>query len=120
MIVAISSESGMVSHHFGRTPQFTFVEFDSGKAVGEKVLDNPGSVQHQPGLVPQFIKENGADWIVAGGMGPMAVNMFEQWGIQVVVGITGSVREVVEKIEAGTLEGGRSLCEHANERARAS
>ncbi|MHA1821865.1 MAG: NifB/NifX family molybdenum-iron cluster-binding protein [Promethearchaeota archaeon] len=106
-------ENGQVAHHFGHTPQFLFVRIENGKEIERKIVDNPGYINHQPGVVPQFIISNGAHWIITGGMGPMAVQMFVQSGVNVVQGITGSVDEVIKKIIDGTLKGGESLCEHA-------
>jgi predicted Fe-Mo cluster-binding NifX family protein len=43
-------------------------------------------------------------------MGQRAVQLFAEQGIQKVVGISGKVDEVIEKIAKGNLEGGESLC----------
>ena len=50
------------------------------------------------------------DAIVAGGMGQRAVGLFDEVKIQVVVGVSGKLDEVIEKLQNGTLEGGESLC----------
>ena len=114
MKVAISTEeNGTVAHHFGRTPFFTFAEIEGGKLIGTTRLDNPGYINHQPGEVPAFVNQNGANWIIAGGMGPMAVQLFQRANVQVVLGITGPIDSVIEQILNGTLKGGKSLCDHA-------
>ncbi|MHA1339057.1 MAG: NifB/NifX family molybdenum-iron cluster-binding protein [Promethearchaeota archaeon] len=114
MKIAIAVENGMVSQHFGRTPQFLFVDIENNKVVSKELKNNPAYPNHRPGEVPQFVSKNGANWIIAGGMGPMAVNLFKQNGIEVVLGISGTVEEVIQKILNGTLEGGESLCQHAH------
>ena len=48
--------------------------------------------------------------IIAGGMGYRAEALFAESGIQTIMGITGSIDEVIDKIIKGTLEGGESLC----------
>ncbi len=54
--------------------------------------------------------EQGAIIMITGGMGPRAVQFFNQYGIEVILGITGKIKNVVKKILDGTLEGGKSLC----------
>ncbi|MHA1149725.1 MAG: NifB/NifX family molybdenum-iron cluster-binding protein [Promethearchaeota archaeon] len=107
MKIAISSEAGNVCAHFGRAPEFVFVTLEDNKVVKKEVLPNPG---HTVGSIPQFINEKGAKYIITGGMGHRAVEFFNQYGIEPIVGVTGKVNDVIRKIIDGTLEGGESLC----------
>ncbi|TFG02823.1 MAG: dinitrogenase iron-molybdenum cofactor [Promethearchaeota archaeon] len=107
MKIAISTDSGMVSAHFGRAPEFTFITIEDSKVVDKKVVPNPG---HTVGTIPQFVNQHGAKYMIAGGMGRRAEAFFNQYGIEVIVGVQGSIDEVVKKIIDGTLEGGESLC----------
>ncbi len=107
MKVAISTDSGKVCGHFGRAPEFTFVTIEDNKVIDKKVLPNPG---HAVGTIPQFINEQGANYMIAGGMGSRAVQFFGQYGIEVIVGVQGEIDEVIKKIINGTLEGAESLC----------
>ena len=43
-------------------------------------------------------------------MGHRAVGFFQQYGIDVIMGVTGKIDDVIQKILNGTLEGGESLC----------
>ena len=107
MKIAISTDSGMLSAHFGRCPEFTIIEIEDGKLKGREGIPNPG---HHPGFLPQFLHDNGVTCIIAGGMGFRAQGLFAEKGIETIVGVSGSVDEVIEKILAGTLKGGESLC----------
>jgi predicted Fe-Mo cluster-binding NifX family protein len=107
MRIAISTDGDIVSAHFGRCPSFTIVDIENSKAVKKEVIGNPG---HQPGAIPRFLHEKGVDCIIAGGMGMNAVNFFNQFNIEAIVGITGTIDNVIEKLEKGTLKGGESLC----------
>lgn len=107
MKVAISTDGSFVSAHFGRCPAFTLVEIENGKLLKKTTIDNPG---HHPGFLPQFLQQQGADVIAAGGMGQRAAGLFAQAGIKVMVGVTGPVDDVIAGILAGKLEGGESLC----------
>lgn len=107
MKIAISAASGEVFAHFGRAPEFVFVTIEDGKVVKKESLPNPG---HMVGSIPEFISQQGASVMIAGGMGRRAIDFFGQYGIDVIVGVTGSIDVVIDKILKGTLEGGESLC----------
>ena len=107
MRIAISTDGDFVSAHFGRCPLFTIVDFEDSKVAKKEVVANPG---HQPGFIPQFLHEQGVECIVCGGMGRRAIDFFSELNIQTVIGVTGKIDEVLEKLQEGTLEGGESLC----------
>lgn len=108
MKIAISTDGELVSAHFGRCPSFTIVEFEGDKVISNNMIDNPG---HHPGFLPQFLKEKGVDTIIAGGMGQRAQMLFDETGIKTIMGISGTVAEVVKQTAEGTLQGGESLCQ---------
>ena len=110
MKIVISTDQGQVSAHFGRCLNFTIVDIADGKLQNKTTIENPG---HSPGFLPQFFADKGIECIIAGGMGVRAQSLFVQYGIETVVGITGEIENVVQKILDGTLEGGASLCERA-------
>jgi predicted Fe-Mo cluster-binding NifX family protein len=86
---------GEVSAHFGRCPFFLLAEADGRTATVSEVVPNPYSAAHQPGAVPRFIRDMGADTIIAGEMGPRAIEMFYGFGIDVATGATGTVATVL-------------------------
>jgi len=105
--IAICTESGNVALHFGRAPWFTFVTIDNNKVIEKKALPNPG---HMVGSIPEFINGQGATCMITGGIGHRAIGFFNQYGIEVIRGIIGSVDDTIEKILDGTLEGGENIC----------
>ena len=107
MKIAISTDSGNVCAHFGRAPEFTFVTIENNQVTEKKVLQNPG---HSVGSIPQFVHQEGANYMIAGGMGRRAEAFFNQYGIEVIVGVTGRIDDIVQQILDGTLKGGESLC----------
>ena len=107
MRVAISTDEGFVSAHFGRCPFFTLVDIENCKVTKRTKAANPG---HQPGAIPQFLHQKGVNCIVAGGMGVRATLFFEGYNIKTIVGVSGKIDEVVEQLKKGALEGGDSLC----------
>jgi predicted Fe-Mo cluster-binding NifX family protein len=76
-----------------------------------RVVPNPHAVRHIPGVMPRFIYEHGAQVIIAGGMGPRAIRMFEDLGVEVVTGVTGRVGALVSAYLDGEI-GGVVPCVH--------
>jgi predicted Fe-Mo cluster-binding NifX family protein len=107
MRIAISTDGDSVSPHFGRCPSFTIVDIEDSNIIKKETIDNPG---HHPGFLPQFLRERDVNYIIAGGMGQRAVQLFAQQGIEIIVGISGTIDDVIQKIVNGTLKGGESLC----------
>ncbi len=109
-LIAIAAEDsrgleGEVSAHFGRCPAYVLVSV-TDRDIGEaRVVPNPYFAQHRPGVIPRFIHEQGADVILAGGMGPRAVDMFLGFGIEVATGAVGVVGKVLEAYLRGEVRG---------------
>ena len=87
-LIAVAAEDdrglcGRVSSHFGRCPFYVLVAAKDSTVLGSRVVANPYLDLHRPGVMPRFIRDLGADVIVAGGMGPQAINMFRSFGIDV-------------------------------------
>ena len=79
--------------------------------LGFEVVKNPHFPNHQPGVIPQFIHSQKANVMIAGGMGPRAIDFFTQFGIDVATGVQGKVRDVVEAYLRGEIQG-IVACEH--------
>jgi predicted Fe-Mo cluster-binding NifX family protein len=123
MRVAISADDSrgldsVVSPHFGRCPYYVLVDLDGRQVNQVSAVENPYYGRHQPGQVPGFIQSQGADVMLAGGMGRRAIGFFQQYGIQAVTGATGSVSHALEQYLGGTLQGAepcRESVEHVHE-----
>lgn len=101
MRIAISADSNdglnsTVAHHFGRCPYFVLADVEDGEVQDVNVIDNPYYSAHQPGQVPGFIKEQGVDVMLSGGMGRRAIQFFEQYGIESATGATGTAGSALE------------------------
>lgn len=113
-LIAIAAEDtrgfeGQVSAHFGRCPYYVLAEVTGTMATISRVVPNPHSNAHQPGVMPRFINDLGADVIIAGGMGPRAINMFHDFDIAVSTGDVGTVEEVLGAYLRGE-RSGRAPC----------
>jgi len=112
MRIAIPVAQGRLSAHFGHSEQFAILEVDSQNqnVFKQSMHDAP---PHEPGLLPRWLHELGADVIIAGGMGPRARQLFEQNGIAVVVGAPADTPEqLATAYLAGTLQPGENICDH--------
>ena len=107
MTIAIATDGQYVSTHFGRCQAYTMVEIDNGHLVKSEQVANPG---HAPGAIPAFLHRKGANQIVCGGIGARAIELFRQYGIDIIAGIDGTIDSVTERLKNGTLVGGVSRC----------
>ena len=109
MKVAISTDQGHVSAHFGRCQSYTIIEIKEGQILSKEEIPNPG---HQPGFLPEYLSEKGVNCIIAGGMGPRAQGLFSQKNIETIIGVQGAVDEIIEKFMKQEIESGDDLCNH--------
>ena len=96
-IPSISDEGleSEVSGHFGRSPYYTFVDIEEGEIKNVESVPVPYE-NHDPGDLPNFVKEHGGEVVIAYGMGSRAVDFFQQFGIDVVTGAGGKIKDVIE------------------------
>jgi predicted Fe-Mo cluster-binding NifX family protein len=118
--IALASEDssgleGSLSAHFGRCPFYTFVNAERDQILGFEVVKNPYFPNHQPGVIPQFIYSQKANVMIAGGMGPRAIDLFNQLGIDVATGAQGKVRDVVEAYLRGEIQGVVACEQHGHD-----
>jgi predicted Fe-Mo cluster-binding NifX family protein len=110
--IAIPISGGRLCAHFGHCDTFALLEADRDRriVVSRKDLQPP---PHEPGVLPTWLHEQGADLIIAGGMGARAQNLFTARGIQVIVGAPADEPErLAEAWLAGNLATGINACDH--------
>ncbi len=112
MKIAIPLAGGRLSAHFGHCEQFAIVQVDpESKAIEDQTLLNPPP--HEPGVLPAWLAEQGVTAIIAGGMGQRARALFDQNGIEVIVGAPAETpEELVSNYLAGSLVSGENICDH--------
>ena len=112
MRFAIPLTDGRLCNHFGHCQQFALIDVDENNAImpGMKLIDPP---PHEPGVLPRWLSEQGANLIIAGGMGQRAQGLFVKNGINVIVGAPGKSPEVLAlSYLDNTLESGANACDH--------
>lgn len=103
MRIAVPVAGGRLELHFGHADAFVLFDVDepAGKIVSSRELPTP---PHEPGRLPAWLKDQGADAVIAGGMGPRAAAMLERLAIQVIGGApSADPRQLVEQWLAGSL-----------------
>jgi predicted Fe-Mo cluster-binding NifX family protein len=112
MKIAIPLAEGKLTMHFGHCASFALIEVDptQKKILKREDIDAP---PHEPGLLPPWLAERGANVIIAGGMGQRAQELFAAQGIQVIVGASAETPEsLITDYLAGTLQVGNNVCDH--------
>jgi Mrp family chromosome partitioning ATPase/predicted Fe-Mo cluster-binding NifX family protein len=111
MKIAIPVANGQLCMHFGHCEQFAVVSVDDDRNItGTEFLTPP---PHEPGVLPRWLHEQGANVIIAGGMGMRAQQLFANNQIEVVVGApAGAPEQIAKAYLAGTLEAGENVCDH--------
>ena len=112
MRYAVPVNSGGLSAHFGHCEHFALIDVDEekGEILRKELVPSPG---HQPGLLPQWLAEEGVSVVIAGGMGSRAQSLFQQNHIKVVIGALESDPErAVQSYLGGTLATGDNICDH--------
>lgn len=112
MRYAVPTSDGLLCPHFGHCQEFTLVDVDTQT---NEVLDTTTipAPEHEPGLLPAWLADKGAGFIIAGGMGSRAQQLFADQGVQVITGAPMvAPREVVRQYLTGTLVTGDNVCDH--------
>ena len=112
MKIAIPLAEGHLSMHFGHCEQFAIMTVD---AQDKKILETETLIPppHEPGVLPRWLHELGAEVIIAGGMGQRAQQLFAQNDITVMVGAAAETPETLASAYLnGTLQTGDNICDH--------
>lgn len=112
MLVSIAREGNAVSQHFGHCEGFEVFDVDASGIKNRKFYPNPG---HRPGFLPNYLNDLGVKAIIAGGMGSGAIEIFDEKGIEVITGASGSLEENIRMYIAGELKSSGSVCNHDHE-----
>ncbi len=106
MKIAISASGNdldsLIDPLFGRCPYFIVMDpddmsFDAFENPNVAVRDDAGTQS------ARFVASKGAKIVITGHCGPKAVQKLSESKIEVIVGLMGTVRQVVEKYKTGSL-----------------
>jgi predicted Fe-Mo cluster-binding NifX family protein len=109
MKVAIAKEGDEVSAHFGHCTEYAVFSVENQAITKKEILESPG---HEPGKLPVFLAGHQVTHVIAGGMGPRAVDLFCEHNIEVFLGVQGRIDTVIRDFIAGNIAPGESSCTH--------
>jgi predicted Fe-Mo cluster-binding NifX family protein len=99
-----------VGEHFGRVPTYTIIDLDTNHI---KVIPNISHHMGGQGYPPEILSKEGVNVMVCRGLGRRAISMFEEIGIDVYIGASGTVKDAVQAYKNGQLQraGVNDACE---------
>ncbi len=89
-----------VGYHFGRVPSYTIYD-EKNKEV--EIVQNTSSHMGGTKLPAELLQEQNVDIMLCGGVGRRAIQLFEQYGIEVYVGAQGKVKDAIEQFSQNEL-----------------
>jgi len=112
MRIAIPTRDEKLTAHFGHCLEFMLFDVDrTARSITRVVRETPPA--HEPGVLPAWLASQGADLVIAGGMGRHAQELFAQQGVDVHVGAAEApAMSVVKAFLEGRLQTGSNLCDH--------
>ena len=107
MKICVTAQGGNldseIDPRFGRCKYFLFIDKETleFEAVENPNIDATGGAGIQSG---QLVAGKGAGALLTGNVGPNAFETLKTAGIDVVTGLSGSVKEAIEKYKKGEVE----------------
>jgi len=96
IVIPTDSKKGLndrVAEHFGRCNTYTFLD-EKGSVI--EIIDNTSEHMGGTGLPPELMKKHGADILLCRGLGPRALELCKELGIDVYVCQAETVKEIFE------------------------
>ncbi|MFX0126002.1 MAG: NifB/NifX family molybdenum-iron cluster-binding protein [Candidatus Hodarchaeota archaeon] len=90
-----------VGYHFGRVPLYTIYD-DKTKMI--EIVKNISTHMGGIKLPAELLREHNIDIMLCGGLGRRAINLFEQFGIEVYIGAQGKVKDAIEQFNNKKLQ----------------
>ena len=90
-----------IGEHFGRVPTYTIVDLDTNEV---KVIPNTSEHMGGQGYPPEIMAREGVNAMVCRGLGRRAIMMFEELGIDVYIGASGTVKDAIEAFKQDRLQ----------------
>jgi len=104
VIPVADADCEFLSEHFGRAPYFAWYEIEAGKIINSGIIANESEHFGGAGLPPDRILQLKPDALITFGMGPRALNVFQNARVAVLKANTNIVREVIEAYNNDELE----------------
>jgi predicted Fe-Mo cluster-binding NifX family protein len=110
MKIALPSNQDQVDEHFGHCEYFTIFTIDDQNKIQSQETITPPTGCGCKSNIASVLAQMGVKYMLAGNMGPGAVNVLGMSGIQVLRGCKGKVKDVAESWLAGNLRDSGLAC----------
>ncbi len=108
--IAIPTENGFLCSHFGHCETFYIADTENNEILSSSFVKPP---KHEPGLYPAWVKEQGVDEVICGGVGEKAQILFAQQNITLYIGAgIKNPEDLVRDLLSGKLVTGQNACDH--------
>ncbi len=104
IVIPTNTKKGLedkIAEHFGRCLSYTFLN-EKGEVI--EIIDNTSEHMGGSGLPPELMKKHGAGILLCKGLGPRAINLCKELGIDVYVYQIDTVRDIFKLWQDGKLQ----------------
>lgn len=101
MKLAVTFENGNIFQHFGHTENFKIYDIENGVIKERRVVNSNGTGH---GALAGFLKNEGVDVLICGGIGAGAQTALANAGIRLYGGVSGSADEAADAFLEDRLE----------------
>ncbi|MEG0396600.1 MAG: NifB/NifX family molybdenum-iron cluster-binding protein [Oscillospiraceae bacterium] len=113
MKIAVTYEDGQVFGHFGHCENFKIYDIENSTVKSSQVVSAIGSGH---GALATFLKNNGVDTLICGGIDAGARTALAEIGIKLYPGVVGSADNSVKALLEGNLSfNPNTVCNHHHE-----
>lgn len=96
IVIPTGGKNGLddkIAEHFGRCNTYTFLD-ENGEVL--EIIDNTSEHMGGVGLPPELMKKHNANILLCRGLGPRALNLCQEFNIEVYVQPAETVKEIFE------------------------
>jgi len=96
IVIPTNNKKGMedeIADHFGRCLTYTFIN-EQGELI--EIIDNESEHMGGQSLPPELMKKHQADVLLCKGIGPKAINLCKELGIELYVYQAKTVKEIFQ------------------------
>jgi len=106
MRLGIPSESNggltdQIGYHFGRVENYTIYDADTEKV---EIIKNTSTHRGGTKLPAELLREHNVNVMLCSGIGRRAIQLFEQYGVEVFVGAQGTVEDAIRQWKSDKLK----------------
>ena len=109
MKIAVASQGDRIFQHFGQCRNFSVFTVEDGKVKNVSMLD---ASQNGHAALSGFLKDEGINVVICGGIGEGARQMLSDSGIQLFSGLEGGINDAVISFLLGELTDQGGSCSH--------